>query len=119
MADSSARNLGYEQPDQAKAKQTTIILNPGKVAWTKMEKFLVIAGTLITFCLMAMLVVTSTSATSAQEKLANEEKIVSSKQNSNADLKQEIGELSSSSNLNKVAKQQGLTLIESNIRNIR
>jgi cell division protein FtsL len=34
-------------------------------------------------------------------------------------LKQEIGELSSSSNLNKVAKEQGLTLIESNIRNIR
>lgn len=119
MADSSARKLANEQPERAKAKQTTIVLNPGRVRWTKLEKLLVIAGALITFCLMALLVATSTSATSAQEKLASEERIVSSKQNSNADLKQEIGELSSSSNLNKVAKKQGLTLIESNIRNIR
>ena len=40
-------------------------------------------------------------------------------QNKNTNLRQEIGELTSANRMNKLAKQYGLQLIESNIRNIR
>ncbi|NMB32500.1 MAG: cell division protein FtsL, partial [Lactobacillus sp.] len=35
------------------------------------------------------------------------------------DLRQEIGELTSTSRLNKIAREKGLTLINKNIRTIR
>lgn len=121
MADSSARNLNYSQGAQRDSAQPekTIVLNPKSVPWSKFEKALMIIGSAITLGLMTMLVSASVSSTHAQHTLAQQETTVTTKQNHITDLRQEIGELTSSSRMNEIAKQQGLRLIESNIRNVR
>ncbi|WP_297820282.1 cell division protein FtsL [uncultured Lactobacillus sp.] len=121
MADSSARNLNYQQTVQRETEQPekTIVLNPKSVPWSRLEKTLIAIGSVITLGLMTMLVSASVSSTNAQHTLAKEEQTITSKQNRNTDLRQEIGELTSTSRMNKIAKQQGLRLIESNIRNVR
>ena len=114
MADSSARNLNYQQSQQqTEQPKKAIVLNPKSVPWTAFEKSLVVLGSLITLGLMILLVSASISATSAQHQLANVE------QSHNTDLRQEIGELTSTTRINKIARDQGLHLVESNIRNVR
>ena len=120
MADSSARNLNYQQSQQ-QTEQTkkAIVLNPKSVPWTAFEKSLVVLGSLITLGLMILLVSASISATSAQHKLANVEQTIISQKSHNTDLRQKIGELTSTTRINKIARDQGLHLVESNIRNVR
>ena len=81
------------------------------------SRFLV-AGSIVTIAMAAMLVFTSVAATSAQHQLANIQTELSSTQTDTSNLRQEIGELTSSSRMNKIAKQEGLSLIESNIRTV-
>jgi cell division protein FtsL len=116
MADTLRKR--YAEEESSKVSEARIVLDPGKVPLTKAEKFLIAAGTLIASCLMAMLIAASVSQTNAQRHLEGQQQAVVSEQNRNADLKQEIGELSSNTHLNQVAKKEGLSLIESNIRNI-
>lgn len=121
MADSSARNLNYQQVQEQEAERSgkKIVLNPKKIPLSKLEKTLLILGAIITMALMVAIVSTSVKQTYAQHRLANIEQSVISKQNKNVDLGQEIGNLSSTTRMNKIAKEKGLSLIESNIRNIR
>ena len=81
MADSSARNLNYQQSQQqTEQPKKAIVLNPKSVPWTAFEKSLVVLGSLITLGLMILLVSASISATSAQHQLANvEQTIISQK----------------------------------------
>lgn len=65
------------------------------------------------------LVSSSISATSAQHELTNTQQSVAKEQNRITDLRQEIGELTSTTRLNKIAREKGLTLINKNIRTIR
>ena len=67
---------------------------------------------------MTMLVSSSISATSAQHELTSVQRAVAKKQSQVSDLHQELGELTSSARLNKIAKDKGLALIEKNIRTI-
>ena len=114
MADSSARNLNYQQSQQqTEQPKKAIVLNPKSVPWTAFEKSLVVLGSLI------LLVSASISATSAQHKLANVEQTIISQKSHNTDLRQKIGELTSTTRINKIARDQGLHLVESNIRNVR
>ena len=115
MADSSARNLNYQQSQQqTEQPKKAIVLNPKSVPWTAFEK-----SSLITLGLMILLVSASISATSAQHQLANVEQTIISQKSHNTDLRQEIGELTSTTRINKIARDQGLHLVESNIRNVR
>ena len=69
--------------------------------------------------MMIFLVSSSISATSAQHELTKTQQSVTKEQNRVTDLRQEIGELTSTTRLNKIARQKGLTLINKNIRTIR
>ncbi len=124
MADSSVRKLNYEtkkvnKAKKAKKQEAVIVLNPKSVPWSGFEKMLITIGMMLTLGLMTALVTISISATSVQHQLANIEQVQTKRQNENDNLRQEIGELTSNSRMSKVAKQQGLSLIESNIRKIR
>lgn len=121
MADSSARKINYQESvSQGKTQSPKkIVLNPKSVPLNRLEKTLLVLGSLVTLAMMFLLVSGSISSTNAQHKLNDAEHSVASTQNKNTDLRQEIGELTSSTRMNKIAKQDGLRLIESNIRNIR
>lgn len=93
-------------------------VDPNKVPFSRSEIFILIAGSIVTIAMAAMLVFTSVAATSAQHQLANIQTELTSSQTDFSNLRQEIGELTSSSRMNKIAKQEGLSLIESNIRTV-
>lgn len=123
MADSSARNLNYNYEPSRKARSTfeterRMSVDPNKVPFSRSEIFILIAGSIVTIAMAAMLVFTSVAANSAQHQLANIQTELTSSQTDSSNLRQEIGELTSSSRMNKIAKQEGLSLIESNIRTV-
>lgn len=119
MADSSARKIEYEPSSRnGSQRRQRIILDPRKV-YSGIEKALMIIGSVITLGMMISLVSSSISATSAQHELTRTQQTVAKEQNKITDLRQEIGELTSTSRLNKIAREKGLTLINKNIRTIR
>lgn len=119
MADSSARRLEYEsrKANDPKKKQR-IILYPHKVPYNILEKTLFLLGSIITFGMMIFLVSYSTSVTSAQHELIKTQQSITEEQVKIDNLRQEIGELTSTKRLNKIAREKGLTLINKNIRTI-
>ncbi len=119
MADSLARKIEFNPNNQEEPqKRKRQVLDHRHVAWNGLERTLLAVGTLITIGLMTMLVSSSISATSAQHELTSVQRAVAKKQSQVSDLHQELGELTSSARLNKIAKDKGLTLIEKNIRTI-
>ena len=120
MADSSARKIEYEPSSRnGSQRRQRIILDPRKVPYSGIEKALMIIGSVITLGMMIFLVSSSISATSAQHELTRTQQTVTKEQNKITDLRQEIGELTSTSRLNKIAREKGLTLINKNIRTLR
>lgn len=120
MADSSARKIEYEpRKRNGSKKRQRVILAPHKVPYNILEKTLLILGSVITLGMMIFLVSSSISATSAQHELTENQQSVAKEQNKVTDLRQEIGELTSTTRLNKIAREKGLTLINKNIRTIR
>lgn len=120
MADSSARKIEYETRKQkGSQKRQRITLDPHKVPYNVLEKTLLAIGSIVTLGMMIFLVSSSISATSAQHELSQTQQTVAKEQNRITDLRQEIGELTSTSRLNKIAREKGLTLINKNIRTIR
>ncbi|MBD5430050.1 cell division protein FtsL [Lactobacillus sp.] len=123
MADSSARNFNYNNQNMnqktEQQPQQKIVLNAGKVPISRLEKFIIVVGSLLSLGMMFLLVSATVAQTSAQHDLANIEQKISSKQSSNTDLRQEIGEMTSTSRMNKIARQEGLSSIENNLRNVR
>lgn len=120
MADSSARKIEYEpRKRNGSKKRPRIILDPRKVPYSILEKTLLFLGSVITLGMMIFLVSSSISATSAQHELTETQQSVAKEQSKVTDLRQEIGELTSTTRLNKIAREKGLTLINKNIRTIR
>lgn len=120
MADNLARKVEFNPNEQRDPKRRQRqVLNHHNVAWTGFEKSLLVLGTMITIGLMTMLVSSSISATSAQHELTNVQRAVAKGQSQVGDLHQELGELTSSSRMNKIARSKGLALNEKNIRTIR
>lgn len=120
MADSSARKIEYEPRKQnGSQKRQRITLDPHKVPYNILEKTLLAIGSIVTLGMMIFLVSSSISATAAQHELSQTQQTVAKEQNRITDLRQEIGELTSTSRLNKIAREKGLTLINKNIRTIR
>ncbi len=120
MADSSARRIRFEPNKQTKSEEKErIVLDPHKVRWTGLERSLVIFGSIIALGMMVFLVSSSISATSAQRELSKVQQTISQQENKVTNLQQEIGQLTSSKRLNKIAREKGLSLNERNIRTIR
>ena len=120
MADSSARNYEYEpnrQPESVKRKR--IVPDPNELRWTGLERTLVVVGSVITIAMMTFLISSSNAATTSQHELSNVEQQISTKENNITKLRQRIGELTSNSRLNKIARAKGLTLNDKNIRTVR
>ncbi len=120
MADNLARKVEFNPNQQQKPeRRKRQVVDHRRVAWNGLEKTLLVLGSIITLGMMTILVSSSISATSAQHELTNVQRSVAKVQNQVSDLHQELGELTSSARLNKIAKSKGLTLIEKNIRTIR
>ncbi|APT19098.1 hypothetical protein FC62_GL000323 [Amylolactobacillus amylotrophicus DSM 20534] len=129
MADSTARK-NYQFMNEAipefepkkvrvQAPRRQVVLNPKRVPYSRVEKTLLTVGCVLTFALMFVLVTFSIGATNAQRQLQTVNTAVVTKRGHNSDLEQEKGELTSTERMNKIAKQQGLQLIESNIRTVQ
>ncbi|MDI6667158.1 cell division protein FtsL [Leuconostoc falkenbergense] len=86
--------------------------------WTKKERGLVIFVAAVVLSLMVGAVFTSMQITKATNSTtAIETKISNTKQN-NDDLQTKIQDVTSKSNLDKVAKKYGMTLSDDSVRNI-
>lgn len=129
MADSTARkyyqfmNEAITEVEQPKVTpiqrpRKKVVLNPKSVPYSRFEKVLLTFGGIVTMALMFVAVTFSISSTNAQRQLQMVNTAVAAKEGHNTDLQQEKGELTSTERMNKIAKQQGLQLIESNIRTI-
>lgn len=96
-----------------------IVTSPKSVPFNRLEKVMLTIGASVAIVMMFVLVAFSISQTSAQRQLQNSNTAVATIKSQNTDLEQEIGELTSTERINKIAKQQCLQLIDSNIRTIR
>jgi cell division protein FtsL len=120
MADSLARKIEFNPNEKPKPQdRQRQVLDYHQVSWSIFEKTLFTIGAIITVVLMAILVSSSISATSAQHELTSVQRLVEKKQSQVSDLRQEMGELTSTSRMNRIARSNGLTLIDKNIRTIR
>ncbi len=83
-----------------------------------LEKAL-ITGCSVVLCILMVAVISSKIALSnSQHSLQQLDNRIERLHNSNTNLRQQMGELQSSSRLQKVAKQNGMSLHNGNIRNV-
>ncbi|GHP14997.1 cell division protein FtsL [Lentilactobacillus fungorum] len=82
------------------------------------EKLLIVSGSVILTVLMLLVVSSKIALSNAQHQLQHVDSQIVNVQNDNTNLKQQIGELQSSSRLEKVAKQGNMSLKNANIRNV-
>lgn len=130
MADNAARNY-YQYMNEAVPNASTpkrkvtreVTVNPELkstiVPLNRQEKMIITLGTVITLVLMFFLVSSNISATKSQRQLQNINTELLTQKGQNTDLQQEMGELTSAERINRISKEQGLQLIESNIRTLR
>ncbi|WP_436667360.1 cell division protein FtsL [Latilactobacillus sakei] len=121
MATNAARQLTtpesipsqVQEPTRQSAQQTT-----QKVAYSTLEKLAVTVIGIAFFVMLVSLLSTKIAVVNAQRTLENTTQDMSQTRAKNNDLKQEIGELTSSDRLDAFAKKNNLKLNENNIRNV-
>lgn len=121
MVSNAARQLaGEQQPQQVPEKQVyrQPKVAPSPVRWSKFERFLVVAGSLITLVLMISLLSTKVSINNQQRHLQDIQTQISKAKSNNTSSQQEIAELTSQSHLKSAAHKYGLTDKNSNVRNV-
>ena len=121
MVSNAARQLaGEQQPQQAPRKKTyqQPKISPSPVRWSKFERSLVAAGSLITLCLMISLLSTKISINNQQRRLQDTQTQITKAKSSNTSLQQEIAELTTQSHLKSAAHKYGLSDKNSNVRNV-
>ncbi|WP_137597164.1 cell division protein FtsL [Paucilactobacillus kaifaensis] len=106
------------QPMQRPIHTSVPLAQPKKITWSKFEKVLVSSCSLVLTFMMVMLVATKIAATNSQHKLQNVNTTISKVNNSNTSTRQVINELTSQSHLEKVAQKSGLTISNTDIRNV-
>ena len=99
-------------PKVRKAKQ------PNKTPYFKAERNAFIGLGVLVMAMACLVIWSNTTVTSVQAKIQTINQKVSVLQTSNANMKEEISELSSRSRLMKIAKKVGLTMNDQNIRNV-
>ncbi|MGR3741972.1 cell division protein FtsL [Companilactobacillus sp. DQM5] len=121
MNNNTARNLEtYVQPEieQQPKQRTTRRTRTKSVPISKTEGFLLAGLGIVTMVLMIALVSVKVSATVSQQQLQKINSAVDSTTSKNVDLRQEVGELSSSQRLTEYAQSHNMNLSNDNVRNV-
>ncbi len=119
-----ARNLTQEDPkpyvSAPKPKQvSTPQGNPQqRLKLSRFEKLLIVCGSALMTVMMLMVVSSKIALSDAQHNLQHLDNRISTVHNNNTSLQQQIGELQSSTRLQKIAKENGMSLSNGNIRNV-
>ncbi|MTV82919.1 cell division protein FtsL [Secundilactobacillus folii] len=99
-------------------KAAQVVTVPKKLTLSKFEKCLLVTGTLIVVVMMLSVVSMKIGVSSAQQQLQDVSNKITSFQSKNTNDRQTINELLNRSRLEKIAKQNGMTLSNSKIRNV-
>lgn len=102
------------KPTPTHNKQPRINKDP----YIKKERNAVIALGIVLLVMSCLVIWSNTTVTKAQATIQNINQRVSALQTSNANMKEEISELSSRTRLMQVAKDVGLKMNDKNIRNV-
>ncbi|MCH5463138.1 cell division protein FtsL [Lactobacillus sp. LC28-10] len=97
---------------------TQVVTKPKALPVSKFEKCLCTLGGLILLGMMLMLVSTKIGVSTTQQHLQDVETKITKLENQNTSDRQTINELMNRSRLEKVAKQNGMTLSNSKVRNV-
>ncbi|WP_235804311.1 cell division protein FtsL [Latilactobacillus graminis] len=121
MVTNTARQL--ETPVAPLETQSTIhkhavISQSKKVAFSAVEKLVASIIGIVFFAMLVSLLTTKIAVVNAQRGLESTTQKMTQVSANNNDLKQEIGELTSSDRLNAFAQKHDLKLNENNIRNV-
>ncbi len=118
-----ARNLTQEEPETYVSTPERVKPTPGvqpkqHLKLSAFEKTLIVCGSVILTVLMLMVVSSKIALSNSQHQLQHLDTRITAIHNNNINLQQQIGELQSSSRLQKIAKENGMTLSNGNIRNV-
>lgn len=111
-----ARKLTEPQQIEAQQSQPEVQFRP--VAISKFETLLTICCALVICTMMITLISAKISVNNSQRHLQNVQTKISQVNNSNISQQQEIGEITSQSNLQKVAEKYNLKDSNTNVRNV-
>lgn len=116
-----ARNLTEEpqpsvsEPEKVQIKRVSI----GKtLKLSSFEKLLIVCGSAMLTVLMLVVVSSKIALSNSQHELQHLDNQIVNVRNNNTNLKQQIGELQSSTRLDKIAHKSGMSLSNANIRNV-
>lgn len=104
-----------QTPDEVATQQVHVAT---KLQISPFEKLLIVSGSIILTVLMLLVVSSKIALSNAQHQLQHVDTQIVNVRNDNTNLNQQIGELQSSSRLEKVAKQGNMSLKNANIRNV-
>lgn len=102
-------------PDQVVTKKVRV---SQRLNLSVLEKLLIVCGSALLTVLMLVVVSSKIALSNSQHQLQHLDSQTVNVRNDNTNLKQQIGELQSSSRLDKIAKQSGMSLSNHNIRNV-
>ncbi|GEP24012.1 MAG: cell division protein FtsL [Lentilactobacillus diolivorans] len=102
-------------PDQVVTKKVRV---SQRLNLSVFEKLLIVCGSALLTVLMLVVVSSKIALSNSQHQLQHLDSQTVNVRNDNTNLKQQIGELQSSSRLDKIAKQSGMSLSNHNIRNV-
>lgn len=99
-------------------RQVSSKVKTNRLSVSLAEKALIVFSCLVLVGLMLAVVSSKIALTNAQHNLQQLDDRITQVHNKNTNLKQQIGELKSSSRLEAIAKKSQMTLNNSNIRNV-
>lgn len=118
-----ARNLTSQEEPQINVSAPERAINPGTVAkphlkLNSFEKLLIVCGSAVLTVLMLLVVSSKIALSESQHQLQHLDSQITRVNSNNTNLQQQVGELQSSSRLQKIAKENGMSLSNGNIRNV-
>lgn len=117
-----ARSFAQAEPKKVVSTPDQVITKKVRVSQrlnlSVFEKLLIVCGSALLTVLMLVVVSSKIALSNSQHQLQHLDSQTVNVRNDNTNLKQQIGELQSSSRLDKIAKQSGMSLSNHNIRNV-
>lgn len=119
MAQNTARQITSDPISQPlHTKQKNSERRSKNVFYLKIEKIMVVLISVWISILACLVIASAINLNSSQVDLQKVNTRISNMQSKNANTKQEVGELTSRSRLDAVAKKAGLSMNEQNTRNV-
>lgn len=117
-----ARSFAQAEPKKVVSTPDQVVIKKVRVSQrlnlSVFEKLLIVCGSALLTVLMLVVVSSKIALSNSQHQLQHLDSQTVNVRNDNTNLKQQIGELQSSSRLDKIAKQSGMSLSNHNIRNV-